>query len=294
MIKIRELEYLLAIAEHRHFGHAAKACFVSQPTLSAQLIKLEKQLDLQLIERHHGNVMLTAAGEQLVSEASKVLSSVSAFEASAKALKNPLAGDFHLGLIPTLAPYLLPYIMGDLNIHLTDINFFLYEEKTFQLLEHLDSGKLDALILPWLPSMKKFERYALFEEPLLLAVQKEHRFAQRKRVALNELKGEPLLTLEDGHCLRDQTVGYCFAAGAEEDHHFQATSLETLRYMVASSRGITLMPELSTRAQQNDNLSYVQFQKPVPSREIVLLIRPNYGRMDCVREVVATVRKAMR
>jgi LysR family hydrogen peroxide-inducible transcriptional activator len=294
MIKIRELEYLLAIAEHKHFGRAAKACFVSQPTLSAQLIKLESHLDLQLIERHRGNVMLTAAGQQLVDEANKVMHAVKAFEASANTLKNPLAGDFHLGLIPTLAPYLLPHIMAPLNRDLTDINFFLYEEKTHQLLEDLDNGRLDALILPWLPTMKKFEHYSLFEEPLLLAVQGEHQFAHRKRVSLDELKGQQLLTLEDGHCLRDQTVGYCFAAGAEEDDRFQATSLETLRYMVASRAGITLMPALSTNNKYGDNLCYIPFQNPAPSREIVLLIRPKYGRMDCVREIVSTVRKIMR
>ena len=126
MVKLRDLQYLSAIDEYKHFGKAAQACFVSQPTLSGQIMKLEEQLALQLVERHRRNVMLTPAGEQLVKEARKVLQAANDFEASAKALLDPLAGDLHLGLIPTLAPYLLPHIMADLNSCLPNINFFLH------------------------------------------------------------------------------------------------------------------------------------------------------------------------
>jgi len=294
MIKLRDLEYLTAIDEHKHFGKAAQACFVSQPTLSGQLMKLEEQLGLQLVERHRRNVMLTPAGEQLVQEARNVLQAAGQFESCAKALLDPLAGDLHLGLIPTLAPYLLPHIMGELNTNLPKINFFLHENQTKVLLQQLDEGKLDVLILPYLEEMHKFESYQLFDEPLMLATPKDHMLANKKNLALTDLQGEKILTLADGHCLKDQAMGYCFAAGAKEDNSFQATSLETLRHMVASGMGITMLPALATQGNMaSDSISYCQFKQPVPVRGISLVIRPNYSRMECVRAIVASVRKSL-
>ncbi len=294
MIKLRDLEYLTAIDEHKHFGKAAQACFVSQPTLSGQLMKLEEQLGLQLVERHRRNVMLTPAGEQLVQEARNVLQAAGQFESCAKALLDPLAGDLHLGLIPTLAPYLLPHIMADLNKGLPNINFFLHENQTKVLLQQLDEGKLDVLILPYLEDMHKFESYQLFDEPLMLATPKDHMLANKKNLALTDLQGEKILTLADGHCLKDQAMGYCFAAGAKEDNSFQATSLETLRHMVASGMGITMLPALAAQGNMaSDSISYCSFKSPVPVRGISLVIRPNYSRMECVRAIVASVRKSI-
>ena len=252
MVKLRDLEYLTAIDQHKHFGKAAQACFVSQPTLSGQLMKLEEQLGLQLVERHRRNVMLTPAGDQLVQEARKVLQAAGEFESRAKALLDPFSGDLHLGLIPTLAPYLLPHIMGELNNSLPNINFFLHENQTQVLLQQLDEGKLDVLILPYLNEMEKFESYQLFDEPLMLATPKEHSLAHKKQLTLADLQGEKILTLADGHCLKDQAMGYCFAAGAKEDNSFQATSLETLRHMVASGMGITLLPALAAQGNSSE------------------------------------------
>ncbi len=294
MIKLRDLEYLDAIDQHRHFGQAAQACFVSQPTLSGQLMKLEQQLGLQLVERHRGNVMLTPAGEKLVEQARKVLRAADEFESSAKALLDPLAGDLHLGLIPTLAPYLLPHIMADLNRQLPRINFFLHENKTDVLLQQLHEGKLDVLILPYLAEMSNFESYHLFDEPLVLATQKDDALADKANLSLSDLHGKRILTLEDGHCLKDQAMGYCFAAGAKEDTSFQGTSLETLRHMVASGMGITMLPALATvNSLINDQICYQHFVDPKPIRGISLLIRANYSRMQCVRSIVASVRKSV-
>ncbi len=294
MIKLRDLQYLSAIDEYKHFGKAAQACFVSQPTLSGQIMKLEEQLSLQLVERHRRNVMLTPAGEQLVKEARKVLQAANDFEACAKALLDPLAGDLHLGLIPTLAPYLLPHIMADLNTCLPNINFFLHENQTKILLQQLDEGKLDVLILPYLDEMAKFESYHLFDEPLVLATPSKHSLLNKKNLSLNDLQGEKILTLADGHCLKDQAMGYCFAAGAKEDNSFQATSLETLRHMVASGIGITMLPALATTSNaSSDNMNYCHFTQPQPVRGISLVIRPNYSRMACVRAIVASVRKSI-
>ena len=294
MIKIRDLEYLLAIAEHKHFGHAANACFVSQPTLSGQIQKLEQQLKLTLIERKTRNVMLTPAGEKLILEARQVLNAASNFEEAAKALLDPLSGDLHIGLIPTLAPYALPHIMPALNSALPKISFYLHENRTKDLLQQLEQGKLDILILPWLPEMERFERYNLFAEPLVMATSQQHEFASKAQVNFDDLQHQKILTLEDGHCLRDQAMGYCFSAGAEEDHSFRATSLETLRYMVASNMGITLLPQLATiNPLSNKDIRYIPFSKPEPTREISLLCRTGYARMECVRAVASSVRNSI-
>lgn len=294
MIKIRDLQYLDAVARHQHFGRAAEACFVSQPTLSGQIMKLEQQLGLVLIERHRKRVMLTPAGDALIARARAVLRAADDFEESARALSAPLSGDFHLGLIPTVAPYLLPHIMAPLGRALPEVNFYLHEGQTQELLKQLDEGKLDVVILSWLDSIDNVERYELFREPLVLAAPQHFPVAGRDRAALSDLDGQLVLTLEDGHCLRDETLDYCFSAGAKEDQRFQATSLETLRYMVASGLGITLLPQLAVRpADEVQGLSYVPFSEPPPSREICLLVRPNYSRMEAVRAMVGTIRQAM-
>ncbi|WP_028298997.1 DNA-binding transcriptional regulator OxyR [Oceanospirillum beijerinckii] len=292
MVKLRDLQYLDAIDQHKHFGKAAEACFVSQPTLSGQIMKLEEQLSLQLVERHRRNVMLTPAGEQLVKEARKVLNAARDFEETARNLLDPLAGDLHMGLIPTLAPYLLPHIMGSLHQKLPNIRFYLHEKQTKVLLQELNEGKLDLLVLPWLEDMQGVERYDLFYEPLDLAVPTGHKLADKGTLQLSDLNDQKILTLEDGHCLRDQAMGYCFSAGASEDHSFQATSLETLRYMVASGMGITMMPRLASQ-REDQSLRYLRFEQPEPSRLISLLIRPNYSRMTCVREVVSCIKDVM-
>jgi LysR family hydrogen peroxide-inducible transcriptional activator len=293
MIKIRDLEYLDAIETHRHFGKAAEACHVSQPTLSGQIMKLEQQLGVSLIERHPGNIMLTPAGEQLLVKARRVLQAARDLEMTAKALGDPLSGEFHLGLIPTLAPYLLPLIMPLLGKELPKLDFYLHEHKTADLLKLLNDGTLDALILPWLDDMTHFEAYDLFNEPFVLAVSSKHELAECKQAELSVLQGHKVLMLEDGHCLRDQALGYCFSAGADEDRHFRATSLETLRHMVAANRGITLLPELAVKNQpKNDGIRYIRFAKPAPSRRIVLLVRQNYQRLESVRQIVARIRGA--
>lgn len=295
MIKLRDLEYLLAVAEHKHFGRAAEACFVSQPTLSGQIMKLEQQLELALFERHKRQVLLTPAGEVLIREAREVIRAAGQFQACAKSLLDPLAGELHAGLIPTLAPYLLPHIMPTLGRELENINFYLHEEKTQDLLTQLNDGSLDFAILPYLDEMEAFERYDLFNEELLLAMPVDHPLAQKPDLQLQDLHDHSVLTLQDGHCLRDQAMGYCFAAGAREDQRFRASSLETLRHMVAAGSGVTLLPRLSTLNRQSDEgIVYRGFSEPAPTRQISLLIRSNYSRMPAIRKVVGLVREAVK
>lgn len=268
---------------------------MSQPTLSGQIIKLEEQLELKLIERHKRGVMITPAGQRLVEEARKVLAAAHEFEECAVELKDPLSGEMHIGSIPTLAPYLLPVMMPKLYAALPRLKFFLYEMKTQDLLIQLDEGKLDILVLPYLKGMEAYDRYELFSEELLLATYEGHPLNKKKNCNLESLEGHHVLTLEDGHCLRDQSMDYCFAAGAEEDQHFRATSLETLRHMVGGRAGITLMPQLATlNIDKNEGICYQRFKKPVPKRDIVLLTRANYTRLEAVRAIVAEIRKAVK
>ncbi len=293
MIKIRDLQYLDAIGKYRHFGKAAEACHVSQPTLSTQLIKLEEQLGVSLVERHPKNILLTPQGEILLAKARKVLAASEELELTASNLGDPLSGELNVGMIPTLAPYILPRIMPSLISELPKIKFMLHEYKTHELMRMLQTGKMDVLILPWLEDMQSVEAYDLFEEELLLAIGNRHELFSCKSLKMEDLSGQKILTLEDGHCLREQSLGYCFTAGADEDKRFQATSLETLRYMVAAGIGITLLPKLATNGD-DESIAYLRFEKPAPIRRIVALIRPNYTRMECVREIVRIIRREIK
>lgn len=294
MITLRELEYLVALDTYRHFGKAATACFVSQPTLSSQFKKLEEQLGLTLAERHRHQIVMTTAGVELVEQARIILSATAQFKTAAKTLLDPLSGDIHVGLVPTVAPYLLSRIMTDLVTALPDIRFLLHEEQTASLLQKLDHGILDLLILPWQQKMQKFDRFNLYREPLLLATPKDYLLIKAKKPKLSDLQGKHILTLEDGHCLRDDAMSYCFAAGAEEDQRFRATSLETLRHMLVSNIGITLMPELAINVNRDDGIHYRRFASPQPQRQISAVLRPGYPRMACIREIVKVVKNAIR
>jgi LysR family hydrogen peroxide-inducible transcriptional activator len=273
MNSLRDFKYLIAVSETLHFGKAAEQCHVSQPTLSGQLKKLEDSLGFAIFERTNRQVTVTTKGKIMVDAARDIVEAQSVFKQKAKELSTPYTGELHMGLIPTLAPYLLPQIMPKLNEKLPQLNFFLYELQTKDLLLELERGKLDALILPWLPEMSDFNKIDLFDEMLLLALPTKHPLKKKDKISLSDLRGEQVLTLKDGHCLRDQTQGYCFAAGAEEDKRFSATSLETLRYMIASGTGLTLMPELATQNRDDDKIIYRHFIGKEPYRKIVLLTR---------------------
>jgi LysR family hydrogen peroxide-inducible transcriptional activator len=195
-------------------------------------------------------------------------------------------GPLHVGLIPTVAPYLLPMIVPPMRQAFPDLDVYLYENQTHLLLRQLEEGELDCLILAYLPEMADYGHISLYHESLELVVPEGHKWQGKPSVDLIELKGERVLMLEDGHCLRDQAMGFCFAAGADEDTTFKATSLETLRHMVSSGIGITLLPRLAVpKGRSKDGLYYVPFGDPKPSREIVLLYRKNSVRRPCFNEL---------
>ncbi|WP_432454734.1 MULTISPECIES: DNA-binding transcriptional regulator OxyR [unclassified Agarivorans] len=291
-MNLRDLEYLVALQELKHFRKAAEKCFVSQPTLSGQVAKLEEELGLLLIERTSRKVIFTHAGDELAAKARQILLEVKGLKDMAKSFQAPMAGPLHMGLIPTLAPYLLPQIVPHIRSEFTDMALFLYEEQTHILLQRLEDGDLDCLLLAYLPEMERFGSIDLFDEALVLAMPSQHKWQHQAHIELTELRGEQLLMLEDGHCLRDQAMGYCFAAGAKEDNSFKATSLETLRHMVAAGMGITLLPQLAIPLETEQNgICYRHFSAPEPSRRISLLYRNNSVRRPCFNQLAALIKR---
>ncbi|MBT0727729.1 DNA-binding transcriptional regulator OxyR [Rosenbergiella australiborealis] len=274
-MNIRDLEYLVSLAEHRHFRRAADACHVSQPTLSGQIRKLEDELGVMLLERTSRKVLFTQAGLLLVDQARTVLREVKILKEMASQQGETMSGPLHIGLIPTVGPYLLPHIIPMLHKSFPKLEMYLHEAQTHQLLAQLDSGKLDCAIMALVKESEAFIEVPLFDEPMKLAVYSDHPWCQRQTIPMSDLSGEKLLMLEDGHCLRDQAMGICFQAGANEDTHFRATSLETLRNMVAAGSGVTLMPALAIPSErERDGVCYIGCESPVPQRTIALIYRP--------------------
>ncbi|PCJ48163.1 MAG: DNA-binding transcriptional regulator OxyR [Gammaproteobacteria bacterium] len=273
MNSLRDYHYLIAVSETLNFGKAAELCHVSQPTLSGQLKKLEQTIGFAIFERTNRQVTITTKGRIMLEAAREVVAAQKSFKQKANELLEPYRGEIHLGLIPTLAPYLLPLIMPVLNAQLNKMSFYLYEKQTEELLFELNQGKLDGLILPWLPEMQGYHRYDLFDERLMLALPSHHPLVSKANISLDDLNGQDVLTLQDGHCLREQTQDYCFSAGAKEDKHFSATSIETLRYMIGTGVGLTLIPELAVKNRDDKNIIYRRFNGIEPHRKIVLLTR---------------------
>ena len=276
-MNLRDLRYLVAVADHRHFGHAADACFVSQPTLSTQIKKLETELGVELLERNPGQVLLTAAGAKVVERARVVLQEAANITEIARRAQDPESGTLSIGLFPTLGPYLLPHVVPKARERFPRLEMLLVEEKTEEILRRLRDGRLDVgiLALPIHDERLRFE--PLFDEDFLLAVPKDHPLAAIQRPATSaSIAGESLLLLEEGHCLRDQALAVCATTGASERSGFRATSLETLRQMVSAGVGVTLLPELAVQppVPMSEDVELIRFAEPVPRRRIAMFWRP--------------------
>ncbi|MFP5255252.1 MAG: DNA-binding transcriptional regulator OxyR [Acidimicrobiia bacterium] len=275
-MNLRDLRYLVAVADHRHFGRAAQACFVSQPTLSTQIKKLEEELGVELLERSPRNVMLTAVGEQVVERAREVLREADGITEVARRAADPATGTLRLGVFPTLAPYLLPHVVPLAHRRFPRLELLLVEEKTEEVLHQLRTGRLDAGVLALPVDDPQLHTEPLFEEDFLLAVPADHPLAGGEAPARSSvLSGESVLLLDEGHCLRDQALSVCSTAGARERTGFRATSLETLRQMVAAGVGITLLPRLSVSppVPASDDVVLRPFEPPAPTRRIAMFWR---------------------
>ena len=269
-MNLKDLKYLVALADTGHFGKAAERTFVSQPTLSAQLKKLEEYLGVKLVERQPKNVQLTEVGKQIVIRARRMLDEGDEIVALARSNTDPFAGKLKVALIPTIGPYLLPRVMQKIRKALPQLSLMLYEYQTEALLKRLRDGEIDLGIMA-LPALQDgLESRALYQENFTVALPNNHPLAAKSSIKVQDLKGQTLLLLEDGHCLRDQALEVCSRVDIKEAEDFRATSLETLRQMVVAGLGITLLPEMAVESPfgSQRGLTVRQFTKPAPSRTV--------------------------
>ena len=292
---LTELRYIVAVAREKHFGHAAEACFVSQPTLSVAVKKLEEELDVKLFERGASEVSVTPIGEAIVRQAQSVIEQAAAIKEIAKRGKDPLDGPLRMGIIYTIGPYLLPELVKHAIAQMPQMPLMLQENFTVKLLEMLRTGELDCAIMAEPFPDAGLAIAALYDEPFLVAVPAQHALARRKHISAEELKQETMLLLGTGHCFRDHVLEVCpefarFASDAEGIRKsFEGSSLETIRYMVASGMGVTVVPQLSAPKERQEHIRYIPFEAPVPTRRVVLAWRRSFTRY----EAIAALRNAV-
>lgn len=291
-MNIRALQYFVKLAELKHFSKAADACFVSQPTLSTQIRKLEDELGVSLVERAPRKIMLTPIGEDIAHRARHILRDIEHVKDAARRSKDPQTGTIKLGIFPTLAPYLLPHVIPVIRRQYPELRMQLAEEKTEVILNMLDQGQLDAGLLALPVEEHGMEVEVLFEEPFVTAMPSSHPLHDKKSISLQDLEGEELLLLEEGHCLRQQALEVCALAGAHERVDFHATSMETLRQMVAANAGVTLMPVLSVKPPipSTDNITLRPFKAPAPSRTIALVWRSSSPLGEFLRKLADSLK----
>ena len=292
---LTELRYIVAVARERHFGRAAEACFVSQPTLSGSIKKLEEELDVKIFERGAVEVSVTPLGEEIVRQAQQVIEQAAAIKEIAKRGKDPVSGPLRLGVIYTIGPYLLPDLVRQAIDHVPQMPLILQENFTVKLLEMLRTGELDCAIMAEPFPDTGLAVAQLYDEPFMAAVPKLHPLAKRKIITAEELKAETMLLLGTGHCFRDHVLEVCpeyarFSSNAEGIRKsFEGSSLETIKYMDASGMGVTVVPCLSVPKDLQRDITYVPFAKPVPTRRVVLAWRRTFTRY----EAIAALRNAI-
>lgn len=291
-LSLQKLQYVVAIADTLGFRKAAELCHVSQPALSAQVRELEETLGVKLFERDRRRVLVTAAGADLVARARRVLREAGDFVEAAVRLGDPLAGPLRLGVIPTIAPYLLPEAVPAVMARFPKLRLLFREEKTEVLVETLASGKLDAAVLALEADIGELSHAVIAADPFMLAAPKNHPLARKRTIRAADLEGETVLLLDDGHCLRGQALSYCSSARANEAS-FRATSLSTLASMVSSGAGVTLLPQLSVPIEnRRGQLAIRPFAAPQPSRTVALVWRPSSPMVKALKDLAAVLRKA--
>ena len=292
---LTELRYIVAVAREKHFGHAAEACFVSQPTLSVAIKKLEEELDVKLFERGASEVSVTPLGEEIVRQAQQVIEQAAAIKEIAKRGKDPVAGPLRVGVIYTIGPYLLPDLVRETIASVPQMPLVLQENFTVRLLDMLRTGELDCAILAEPFPDTGLAIASLYDEPFMVAVPTSHPLAKRASISAEELKNETLLLLGTGHCFRDHVLEVCpeyarFSSNAEGIRKsFEGSSLETIKYMVAAGMGLTVVPILGVSKEAQPHVTYIPFSGSVPTRRVVLAWRRTFTRY----EAIAALRNAI-
>ena len=292
---LTELRYIVAVARERHFGRAAEACFVSQPTLSVSIKKLEEELDVKIFERGASEVTVTPLGDEIVRQAQSVIEQASAIKEIAKRGKDQVSGPLRLGVIYTIGPYLLPDLVRQAIERVPQMPLMLHENVTARLLDMLRTGELDCAIMAEPFPDAGLAVAQLYDEPFMVAVPRRHALAKRRSIGAEELKQETMLLLGTGHCFRDHVLEVCpeyarFSSNAEGIRKsFEGSSLETIKYMVASGMGVTVVPQLSVPKDAQPYVKYIPFEKPAPTRRVVLAWRRTFTRY----EAIAALRNAI-
>ncbi|MGE5866952.1 MAG: LysR substrate-binding domain-containing protein [Rhizobacter sp.] len=292
---LTELRYIVAVAREKHFGRAAEACFVSQPTLSVAIKKLEDELEVKLFERGANEITVTPLGEEIVRQAQAVIEGAAGIKETAKRGKDPVSGPLRLGVIYTIGPYLLPDLVRNAIERVPQMPLMLQENFTARLLDMLRTGELDCAIMAEPFPDTGLAVAPLYDEPFMVAVPKTHALAKRKQISAEELKQETMLLLGTGHCFRDHVLEVCpeyarFSSDAEGIRKsFEGSSLETIKYMVASGMGVTVVPQLSVPKETQAHVRYIPFSAPVPTRRVVLAWRRTFTRY----EAIAALRNAI-
>lgn len=280
-MNLKSLQYLVAVHHHEHFSKAADACFISQPTLSMQIQKLEKYLGVQLIERTNKRVMFTDIGEKIVKRANKLLLISDDIKCIAKYAGEPNTGLVKIGLIPTVAPYLLSYIVPQLKKKFQNVHWQFFEEKTKELVNKVSEGIIDVGIGALPMSNILLQEKIAYQETFKVAVPQSHRFSEKQHIDYHQLIKEPVLLLQEGHCLRDQALDICRAIPAKT---FTATSLETLRFMVVAGEGVTLLPTMA--CHKMTGIEYIPLKGKAPTRKIGLIWRKTTSRHTLFSEFI--------
>ena len=289
---LTELRYIVAVAREKHFGKAADTCFVSQPTLSVSIKKLESELNTQIFERGNSEISLTEVGKKIVEQAQYVLDEAARVRLIADQGKDHLIGPLRLGVIFTVGPYLLPRIVKTIINATPEMPLILFENYTANLLEQLRKGSLDIAILAEPFEQNGLGILPLYDESFVVAVPKNHSLNKIEKVASDDLKSETMLLLGVGHCFRDQVLDVCpesarFASNSVGiQKTFEGSSLETIRHMVASGLGITVLPKMSLQSHlDNTNVNFIEFKDPVPSRRVAIVWRKSFSRTKAVEKI---------
>jgi LysR family hydrogen peroxide-inducible transcriptional activator len=289
---LTELKYVVALAQERHFGRAAQRCFVTQPTLSLALAKLEEELGVRLFERNKSEVIVTPQGAGIVEQARRVLDEAGKIALLAKGSQDQLAGVLRLGVIPTIGPYLLPELVPILRRRAPDMPLLIEENFTGSLAPMLREGEIDVAIVALPFSVAGVQTRAVYEEPFSVVVPDGHAWARKKRVRPDELSGENVLVLNAGHCFRDQVLEACPGqSNTANPEGRSGSSLETIRNMVASGLGVSVLPAMALQPRYGSKLvREIRFTDPVPSRKVALAWRTSFSRPQAIEALVKAIR----
>lgn len=293
-MNIRDLRYIVALADVGHFRRAAERCFVSQPTLSSQVRKMEEELGVALFERSNKWVHLTPIGEQVVDKARDALRIIGEMEEVAQGFRDPHVGSLRVGVIPTIGPYLIPLVIEALQQELPQLQIVFFEEITEMLLQRLRAGEIDAALVATASEDPHLVEVPMYEEPFLLAVPSQHALAGQRVVSLEDIDMDEVLLLTDGHCFRDQVLEACNASSSLRSINMRATSLETVLALVAAGEGVTLVPALArSRGAVDKRIALCRIDSGRAQRAVRLLYRAPFPRRIAIEGLADTVRGCM-